>query len=82
MLHITEEMGMSTEHIGGLQGIQNLAQRRHRMVGFATEAKPRRTAVREQNIDSLPVHRQHRVDICLCKKATGSRIATVGGRCL
>jgi hypothetical protein len=44
MLHITEEMGMSTEHIGGLQGIQNLAQRRHRMVGFATEAKPRMTS--------------------------------------
>ena len=38
VLHIAEKVGMSTEHIGRLQGIQDLAQCRHRMIGLAAEA--------------------------------------------
>ena len=38
VLHITEKVGMSTEHIRRLQSIQDLAQCRHCVVGLAAKA--------------------------------------------
>jgi hypothetical protein len=63
---------MSTEHIGGLQGIKTWRSA-GTMIGLAAEAKPRRTAVGKQDIDSLPAHPHHCVDIYLSKKLLAAR---------